>query len=146
MSNDVKRDFIAEDAEEATRFADAFIGWVNSDHEDVSMIGRDAGCRIRDHIEGLRRELTALDKKQEDRITGLEAHNVTLIAEGLRQNDRIAQLEATVQRLSAPVSGHDLLVYDDAYMDQAGSRGGSIRAGLEAFIANRLKEPTNGAA
>lgn len=50
-------DFMLRDREEAKRFADAFIEAVNADHDDVISFSRDAGCRIRDHIETLRRDL-----------------------------------------------------------------------------------------
>lgn len=42
------------------------------------------------------------------------------------------------EAMAAPVTKDDLAAYDDAYMDQSGSRGGSIRAGLKAFVAARL--------
>jgi hypothetical protein len=52
-------DFREKDREEAKRFADAFIELVNADHDDVLSLSRDAGCRIRDHIEYLRRNQRA---------------------------------------------------------------------------------------
>jgi hypothetical protein len=48
-------DFMERDRAEAKRFADAFIEVVNADHDDTISFSRDAGCRIRDHIEYLRR-------------------------------------------------------------------------------------------
>jgi len=45
------------DALEARRYADGFIEVVNADHDDVISFSRDIGCRIRDHIESLRRQV-----------------------------------------------------------------------------------------
>lgn len=51
-------DFIQKDREEAACCADAMIEMVNADHHDLISFNRDIGCRIRDHIERLRREVT----------------------------------------------------------------------------------------
>jgi len=50
-------DFIKRDREEAQKFADWMISVVNADHHDTISFNRDVGCRIRDHIETLRRDL-----------------------------------------------------------------------------------------
>jgi hypothetical protein len=56
MAGQGKKDYRELDRLEAERFSDAFIATVNADHCDSITLNRDIGCRIRDHIETLRRE------------------------------------------------------------------------------------------
>lgn len=65
-------DFIQKDREEAACCADAMIEMVNADHHDLISFNRDIGCRIRDHIERLRREVTQQAATISTLIEGLQ--------------------------------------------------------------------------
>ena len=56
-------EWLAKDNAEAERCADWLIRIVNADHQDKIEFNRDIGCRIRDHIERLRKDVAEQKRK-----------------------------------------------------------------------------------
>ena len=113
-----KIDWMQKDREEAKNFADAFIEEINADHNDVIRMSRDAGCRIRDHIEELRRERKSSppfayrgDTEIEELIASLRA-SATL---GMKSDFR----DSYAVTLATPVNVLKLLGYIDALLKSA---------------------------